>query len=380
MGNRNELNDRNRFAFLIHPLSSEDVSRKFSLARYLPEKWTNRLLAKLPPMKISEITGVESAYGRTSGNFVGVMLTSRQMVELPEAYVLKRIIEAGRKAEKLGAKILGLGAFTSVVGDAGVTVARNLQIAVTTGNSLTAATAIAGTRQAAEAMNLDLKKARVVVVGATGSIGTAVSRILAKEVRQLTLVARNESRLEAAAQTVRRLYGESVSVDYSNNLAGAVRLADVVLATSSSAEALIQPEYLKPGAIVCDIARPRDTSEQVAKERDDVLVFDGGVLEVPGDVDFGLNFGFPPGMTYACMAETMILALERRFENYSLGREYQPEKIVEIYELAMKHGFKLAALRFNERVLNREQYQRIQENARKKMSGKASYRPAANLS
>ncbi len=374
------MNGLNKFAFLIHPLSSEDVFRKFGLARYLPEEWTNWLMAQLPPLKISEITGVESALSRTNGYFMGLMLTSRQMVELPESYVLKRIIAAGQKAEKLGARILGLGAFTSVVGDAGVTVARNLRIAVTTGNSLTAATAIAGTKQAAEAMNLDLKKARVVVVGATGSIGTAVSRILAKEVRQISLVARNESRLEEAAQTVRRIYGESVSVDYSNNLAGAVRLADVVLATSSSAEALIQPEHLKPGAIVCDIARPRDTSERVAKERDDVLVFDGGVLEVPGDVDFGLNFGFPPGLTYACMAETMILALERRFENYSLGREYQPEKIVEIYELAMKHGFKLAALRFNERVLNREQYQRIRENARKKISDKASYRPVATLS
>ena len=69
---------------------------------------------------------------------------------------------------------MGLGAFTSVVGDAGVTVARNLQIAVTTGNSLTAATAIAepaGSRS----HELRPEKARVVVVGATGSIGTAVS-------------------------------------------------------------------------------------------------------------------------------------------------------------------------------------------------------------
>lgn len=367
----------NRFAFLIHPLDFGDVLRRFRLARYLPQDLISRLLTKIPPLRLSEITGIESAFGRTIGNFVGVMLTSRQMVELPEAYVLKRIIEAGQKAEKLGAKVVGLGAFTSVVGDAGVTVARNLRIAVTTGNSLTAATAIAGTRQAAQAMGLDLKKARVAVIGATGSIGTAVSRILAKDVRQLVLVARNESRLEDEAQAVRRIYGESVSVDCSNNLAGAVRLADVVLATSGAAQALIQPEHLKPGAIVCDIARPRDTSERVARERDDVLVFDGGVLEVPGDVDFGLNFGFPPGLTYACMAETMILALEQRFDNYSLGREYQPEKIVEIYELAQKHGFKLAALRFNERVLNPQQYQQIRENARLKLSGRAGFQPAA---
>jgi fatty aldehyde-generating acyl-ACP reductase len=356
----------NQFAFLIHPLTIDDFYRKYKLVKYLPQAWINRLLTKLPPLRISEITGVESKYAKTRGTFLAITLTSRQMVELPVSFVLQRIIEAGKLAEKLGARILGLGAFTSVVGDAGLTVARHLKIGVTTGNSLTAATAIAGTRQAAQIMDIDLKKATVVVVGATGSIGVAVSSILANEVRNLTLVARNEPRLEETAKLIRRYYGESISVDYSTNVAESVRKADVILATSSSPGALIQPEYLKPGAIICDVARPRDTSERVAQERDDVLVFDGGVLEVPGDVDFGFNFGFPPRLTYACMAETMILALEERFDNYSLGREYQPERITEIYQLSLKHGFRLAALRFNEQVLSQEYCRNVLKNARLK--------------
>ena len=49
---------------------------------------------------------------------------------------------------------------------------------------------------------------------------------------------------------------------------------------------------------------------QVEKSRDDVLVIDGGMVEVPGKVDFHFDFGFPPGKAYACMAETMILVLE----------------------------------------------------------------------
>ena len=355
----------NEFAFLIHPLTLEDVARKFGFARYLPPPFISRVLTKLPPLLVSEIRGVESAYGNTKGSFVAVMLTARQMVELPLNFVLNRIIEAGKKAEKLGARILGLGAFTSVVGDAGITIAQNLNLAVTTGNSLTAATAIAGTRQAAQALGIDLKKAQVAIIGATGSIGTAVSHILANDVRHLALVARNEARLEAAAQRIRSEYGETVSVDCLTNVSKAVRQADIILATSSAAEVLIQPEHLKPGAIVCDIARPRDTSKRVAREREDVLVFDGGILEVPGKVDFGLNYGFPPRMTYACMAETMILALERRFENFSLGREYQPEKIMEIYQLALKHGFRVAALRFDERIIEPEQYQSIRDKMHK---------------
>lgn len=46
------------------------------------------------------------------------------MVELPEEFVMDRIIESGKIAQELGAKVVGLGAFTSIVGDAGITVAK----------------------------------------------------------------------------------------------------------------------------------------------------------------------------------------------------------------------------------------------------------------
>ncbi len=59
----------------------------------------------------------------------------------------------------------------------------------------------------------------------------------------------------------------------------------------------------------------------MARERDDVLLIEGGLVDVPGEVDFGLDFGLPPGKAYACMAEAMVLALEGRCESYSLGRQ-----------------------------------------------------------
>jgi len=73
---------------------------------------------------------------KIGGWFVSCPLTSKQMITLDEDYVLKKIIKTGKLAEKLGAKILGLGAFTAVVGDAGITVARELNIPVTTGTAI----------------------------------------------------------------------------------------------------------------------------------------------------------------------------------------------------------------------------------------------------
>ena len=109
---------------------------------------------------------------------------------------------------------------------------------------------------------------------------------------------------------------------------------------------------------------PARMYQQVAQTRDDVLVIEGGVVEVPGDVEFNFNFGFPPKTAYACMAETMILALENRFENYSLGREMTVRQIDEISALAAKHGFKLAGFRSFERALDNEAIERIKEKAR----------------
>jgi fatty aldehyde-generating acyl-ACP reductase len=124
----------------------------------------------------------------------------------------------------------------------------------------------------------------------------------------------------------------------------AIREAEMVLSATSAARPVIQPEHLKHGAVVCDVARPSDVSDRVGRERQDVLVIGGGVVDVPGNVDFGFDFGLPPGKAYACMAETMVLALEERCESYSLGKDVRPAQVREIAQLARKHGFRLSAI------------------------------------
>ena len=350
-----------KFAFIIHPLTVQDVSRKFPVAKHLPGGVIERVLQYVPPFTVSHITGVASPSATGEGWFVACPLTSQQMLSLPEKFVLKKIIMAGKIAEKQGAKVVGLGAFTSVVGDAGITVAENLNIAVTTGNSYTVATALEGVRQAAKIMEKSLEKANVVILGATGAIGAVCAQLLAREAKYLTLAARNEARLEKIAGQILKSTGLAVRI--TTNTKASLRAADIVVAVTSAVDSLIEPEDLKTGAIVCDVARPRSVSRQVAELRNDVLVIEGGVVEVPGDVDFGLNFGFPPQTAYACMAETMILALEQRYENFTLGRDLTVKQVEIIEQLAKKHGFKLAGLRSFERALTIEEITAIKINS-----------------
>jgi predicted amino acid dehydrogenase len=353
------------FAFIIHPIELGDVFRKLRFMRRWPAPLVESAISFLPPFKVSDITGVRSAAAETSGWFVSCPLTSRQMVSLPEEKVIKKIISAGRVAERLGARIVGLGAMTSVVGDAGITVAKSLPIAVTTGNSYTVATALQGTKKAAKAMGIDLDQADVLVVGATGSIGSVCARILAREVKYLTILARDKGKMDNLAARILQENGLAVKV--TSEVKQAVRRADIVITVTGSSETIIDVADLKPGAVVCDVARPRDVSRRAADLRDDVLVIEGGVVEVPGDVDFGFNFGFPPKTSYACMAETMILALEGRFESYTLGRELTVAQVDEIDRLAGKHGFKLAGFRSFERALSDEEINTIRENARRRI-------------
>lgn len=355
-----------KFAFIMHPLEAKpDIARKYPIAKYMPESLLEMALKKMKPMSISHITGIKSLTGtEAEGWFVGCPLSARQMMTLPEDYVLGKIIDCARVAQESGAKIVGLGAFTSVVGDGGITIAKNVDIAVTTGNSFTIATGIQGALKAAPMMDIDPTKAKAAVVGAAGSIGRTCARILGRQVPEINLVDLNLEALDKVAAEIRAESDAVVNV--SADVHRGIKDADIVASATSAVKAIIQPADLKPGCIVCDVARPRDVSARVSKERDDVLIIDGGVVAVPGDVDFGFNFGFPPKMAYACMSETMILALEGRYESFTLGKTVSIEQVEEITSLADKHGFKLAGFRSFEKAVTDEQIERVRRNAQRK--------------
>jgi predicted amino acid dehydrogenase len=140
--------------------------------------------------------------------------------------------------------------------------------------------------------------------------------------------------------------------------------AHLILTVTSAIHDVIRAQDLKPGSVVCDVARPRDVSAMVAAVRDDILVIDGGMVDVPGPVNFHFNFGFPPGKAYACMAETIALALEGRFEDYTVGKDITLERVREITAIAERHGFRMSGFRSFEREVTAEQIEAVRRNAK----------------
>jgi predicted amino acid dehydrogenase len=349
----------NQFAFVIHPLSVTFIHqhRWFRWTRMLPDVLVESVAAWMPPIYLSRITGaVSPATGqRVQGHLISLGATPRQMMARGERFTYARLNQAARLAERLGARLMGLGAFTSVVGDAGITVAHEADIAITSGNSLTVAATLEAAKQAVVQMGAkDLTRGKAMVVGATGSIGAVCARLLAQAINDVVLVSIEPEKL---IDLKRRIQSETPGARVTIATRADDLLAEcdlIVTATSAFGQRVVDITRCKPGAVICDVARPPDISQAEAALRPDVLVVESGEVLIPGDVDFGYDIGLPPKTSYACLAETALLAMEGRFEDYTLGRNIEIERVKEIYRLFKKHGFQLAGLRSHGRYLTED--------------------------
>jgi predicted amino acid dehydrogenase len=350
----------NRFAFVIHPLNVKFIHnhRWFRWTRYLPDSLVEPVAASMPPLYISRITGGKSPTTgqQIEGYLFSLGATPRQMMKRGERFTYERLNKAARMAERKGARIMGLGAFTSVVGDAGVTVAHEADIAITSGNSLTVAATLEAAKQAVIKMGVkDLTHGKAMIIGATGSIGAVCSRLLAQAIQDVVLVSiEPEKLIDLKRKIIEETHAAKVTIaTRPDDFLGESDL--IVTSTSAFGQRILDITKCKPGAVICDVARPPDINPAEAALRPDVLVIESGEVLIPGDIDFGYDIGLPPKTSYACLAETALLAMEGRFEDYTLGRNISMERVKEIYRLFKKHNFQLAGLRsFSEYITDED--------------------------
>lgn len=346
-----------KFAFLVHPISTEvsDLARLDSENGVLKMWGTDPLglLARVhgpeaarrysgcdrpaQPTVVDEFCGPNSPSGEpVRGQLIEIPMKAAEILEYPDAAV-EHIEKAVRMAADWGARIVGLGAMTAVVGGRGTYVAERSPIAITTGNSLTVYAAIQGLFHAAEELNFDLRQETIAVVGVPGSIASAAAILLAPHCGQLVLVGRR------ASQPALKL-ADKLGVELLLDIDEACDRARIILSATSSGNCIDQSR-LQPGTIVVDVGVPADVIGD-GPQRPDVLVLTGGLAAIPEDGRWHGSrlLRFQRGMIPSCMGETMLLALEDRAECYSLGRVLDVEKIAEIGSIAIANGFGFSRL------------------------------------
>jgi predicted amino acid dehydrogenase len=350
-----EFRNIRRFAFVIHPLSQEFIRKGFPIPKGTPKfvmDQVETLAAHMPPMVYCKMENIVSPTGaQAEGWLISVGGTPKEMLARSPEFTYRRLLAAAEMAEKLGAQIMGLGAFTKVVGDAGVTVARRSRIPITTGNSYSASGALWAAADAMKRMGLvklDPKTkqvmARTMVIGATGSIGSVSARLLAMAFKQVVIAGRDLDKLEQLKKSILKDTPEAdvlCSTDY-DSLLGEMDM--IVTSTSGAGKKILDIMKVKPGCVITDVARPLDLPPSEVAKRPDVLVIESGEIELPTQVKGLKSIGLPPNVIYACLAETIVLALEGRFEVFTIGRDTEWPKVKEIYRLGLKHGMKLSAI------------------------------------
>jgi predicted amino acid dehydrogenase len=344
-----------RFAFVIHPLSQDFIRKGFPIPKSTPKFIMDRvetIAAHMPPMVYCKMENIISPTGaEAEGWLISVGGTPREMLSRSPEFTYRRLLQAAKIAQNLGAQIMGLGAFTKVVGDAGVTVARRAPLPITTGNSYSASGALWAAADAMKRMGLvklekDGKRiqAKTMVIGASGSIGSVSARLLAMAFEQVVIAGRDMKKLEELKRSILKDTPDAdvvCSIDY-DSLLGDMDM--IVTSTSGAGKKILDIMKVKPGCVITDVARPLDLPPEEVAKRPDVLVIESGEIELPTKVRGMKTIGLPPNVIYACLAETIVLALEGRFEVFTVGRDTEWDKVKEIYKLGIKNGMKLSAI------------------------------------
>ncbi len=305
----------------------------------------------IPPRDVFKVK-VRSATGtEIDGVYIETFIDPDKLDVSFASANIKKVMNAMAWSKKLGAGIVALGGFTSIVLEGNLSLYAETRPTFTTGNALTSAYIVKALEKAALQQGIRLNNANVLVVGATGDIGTACVEYLKNKVAKLLLSARNNQRLEKFSH---KLMKEGIQVTYSTALNDLAPQADVIICVASSTG--LKLANCKKNVLICDAGYPKNLDSTISNDKD-LFLFHGGMGQVSCGFDFIPDYSKhmyqfeAPYIIHGCILEAMVLAFESRFENYSTGKgNISIENMEEIYRLSLKHGIGLAPF-FNSKGL-----------------------------
>lgn len=385
-------------ASALHVMDSDE-----SLKLYRPRQVVDllgRIVEVLGPVH-TETRTIESITGEKI-NFRMLVLMydpvfiSKRLATGYLADILENIKEVQKDSEQLNHKVLGLGSYTSIVSHNGLDLISD-DIAFTTGNALTVGMGARAILKAAKEHQLDLSQCSMAVLGAGGNIGSVYSEVLADHVPRLVLIGR-ENRLARLHQAAINIYRQAhEAIVHERILEGSVaqylsntqsytdwcamsdgsdaayeclidmlgkelgdntpvfvtadnawlKQSNLILTCSNAPKPIVFPNMIgEHKTIICDVSVPQDVDDSVGHDCDNVELIRGGLVKLPRnpEIEWLGNQCLGKGVSYACMAETMLLGLEGKREHGSYGK-ISKQAVIKILEIADIHGFELAKIK-----------------------------------
>lgn len=340
------------FALIVHSESWSGAASVISALRGperppIPLEDVREIVPWIPPRVLCRVT-VESPKGHSvHGICIDCFIPPDRLDARFLRENLARVRGGAECAIRAGAPIVSLGGFSSILLEGRMDILPpHPRTAFTTGNTLTVALIVRGIERALERAGRELRDANVLIVGASGDVGSGCARCLAPRAGKLLLCARNPGRLQRFAA---EFSGLRNGVEADTDLKNLAPKADVVICAASATRPIEMLQALPPGAIVCDAGYPKNFPPAFAPPGG--AVFFGGHAQASAGIQLDpdlLGVIYPyciPNIAHACLLEGIALGLEKRPEPFSQGRgSITPERVEEIWSIAEKHGIGLPPL------------------------------------
>lgn len=327
--NRNLSKRKIEFAFIVHPRNTYDIFRKYKFLKIFPKFIVDLFLLMMWPTYGGSIKIDQGEKGVKWGAIIISPLTGKQMLRYRKL-AANTVHMASKLAKIYGAKIVGLGALTSVVTDGGVYVSDKLKgLYFTSGNGLTAATTANDILKIVTDKNI---KGPISIIGATGSIGKGITKVLDESCNNdLILIGKNEERTLKLGHELSR--GNIIcTTDIKEN-----NKSEIIIVTTSADGAIVDHHLLENAKIIYDITQPKNTPEHIMKG-DKVSYIDGGLIQLPDNIKIGMDISLPKGLAFSCLSETILIAISEKY-NLVSEKDLKIENIKELSKLAIENNF-----------------------------------------
>ncbi|MCP4653217.1 MAG: hypothetical protein GY858_07530 [Candidatus Omnitrophica bacterium] len=361
------------FGYIVHYGSSGDLYREYPFLEKVPgsvaTEWRE---SSFPVVNEVVFANFPSSDLQTKKTIRGwVIFITNDTKELLGSYKLRKnkIIKAAKLAKILGSKIIGMGGLIASFAQGGHFLSKKIpDVGFTTGHAYTIGNIIEMMINCAKKVELSIENATVAVVGAAGSIGSGCASLLVYEdPKKIILIDRNSfggrNKLVDLSKIMKNK-NSKIDIMVSDSLA-ALNQADIVIVATNSPTAIISSKHLKPGAIVIDDSFPKNVPKSIIKERKDIILLEGGIMQLPFSLDMFFARNMPDLMdapliriisckeTYGCFAEILVLALSGHKTNYGLGQS-SPFLAKRILKIAKKLGFMNAPLQCFNKATEKE--------------------------
>jgi acetylornithine/succinyldiaminopimelate/putrescine aminotransferase/predicted amino acid dehydrogenase len=387
-----------KVGFLCHFIDVENAIASDQSISLLPKDILEDFLRDLIELESSLIVGsmiVEGA-GPAAVEFIaiGLPFTSSMVKEATATGKLGIYRDICYKAitnlrDKHHATIVGLGQYTSILTYNG-TLIPQADISITTGNSYTVYIGLQSVLSNIPPERVGKKDICIGIIGAAGNISSVFAKCFATHASRIYLKGSNsaagydltvESVNSLISYIIKKLLDddtvhESVverrirqTLLFSRVRSGEIdsdagnlfeqltlelgahspvivskstdflKKCELVVLATNSPDAIFSSSDFAEGAIVYDISVPQNVVKDNLMDERGIKILEGGLVKLPQNQFLPFDhFPLEKGSVFACMAETMILGLEKFEGNFSFG-DITPEMVYAIGKMGDKHNF-----------------------------------------